>query len=922
MSGGGPPPERDEGEEFSTLIKALRDTDQRLEDLTSGEIDTVADREGRSFLLHRAQDRYRDSEAARQVAILNALPALVALLDARGVIISVNAAWRRFAVENRFAGVDGGIGLDYLAVCGSAMGVDAADYERIAVGVRAVLTDDAPSFSLEYSRDSPTTAERWYLLTVTPLDDTQRRGVIVMHLDVTLRRRDEDALRRFVVAMDTISDEIYLVDRSTMRYIHVNDAACRVRNRSREELLALGPEEVDSDSRVALIRTYDLIIASGAEAKPIELPRQRRDGTRGWIELRRHPQCIGERWTIVTMVRDITERKETEARIAYLSRVYAMLSGMNSLIVRARRRDVLYQEACRVAVEEGGFLLALIIVMEPEGVEVVPVAMAGKSEALVAATRARLAAKHAAPTALVLQALQQKKAMVSNDTQSDPMVEFADTHVEFGLHSMAVLPLIVSNRAIGVVALYAGERQFFQDDEMMLLTELVGDIAFAVDHIDKDEKLNYLAFYDVLTGLANRSLFLERVGLYLRSAAAEGRRVSVFLLDLQRFRNINDSLGRAADDALLRLVAEWFTRIVGDANLLARVAGDQFAVVLPETSQNDEISEFLERTMVAFQHHPFRLNDAVLRMDAKVGAAMFPDDGDSADVLYRNAEGALKRAKSGGDRYLRYTRQMNDSIASTLSLENQLRQALDEDQFVLHYQPKVNLASGKLCGAEALIRWNDPRTGLAPPGRFIAVLEETGLIHDVGRWALLTAIADYRRWCRAGLSEARIAVNVSTLQLRARDFTGELQRLIGVEGDIAAGLELEITEGIIMEDVKHSITTLHAIRALGVRVAIDDFGTGFSSLSYLSKLPVDTLKIDRSFVIEMAVSPEGLALVSTIINLAHALKLCVVAEGVETEEQARLLRLLNCDEAQGYLFSRPLPAAQFEATYIGSCTPA
>ncbi|MGA2024013.1 MAG: EAL domain-containing protein, partial [Steroidobacteraceae bacterium] len=257
-----------------------------------------------------------------------------------------------------------------------------------------------------------------------------------------------------------------------------------------------------------------------------------------------------------------------------------------------------------------------------------------------------------------------------------------------------------------------------------------------------------------------------------------------------------------------------------------------------------------------------------------------------------------------------------------LSLENQLRQALDEDQFVLHYQPKVNLASGKLCGAEALIRWNDPRTGLAPPGRFIAVLEETGLIHDVGRWALLTAIADYRRWCRAGLSEARIAVNVSTLQLRARDFTSELQRLIGGEEGIAAGLELEITEGIIMEDVKHSITTLHAIRALGVRVAIDDFGTGFSSLSYLSKLPVDTLKIDRSFVIEMAVSPEGLALVSTIINLAHALKLCVVAEGVETEEQARLLRLLNCDEAQGYLFSRPLPAAQFEATYIGSCTPA
>jgi EAL domain-containing protein (putative c-di-GMP-specific phosphodiesterase class I) len=228
----------------------------------------------------------------------------------------------------------------------------------------------------------------------------------------------------------------------------------------------------------------------------------------------------------------------------------------------------------------------------------------------------------------------------------------------------------------------------------------------------------------------------------------------------------------------------------------------------------------------------------------------------------------------------------------------------------------VNLASGKLTSAEALIRWNDPRTGLVPPLQFIPILEETGLIHEVGRWALHKAIEEYLRWRAAGLAAVRIAVNVSPLQLRDRGFVAEIAQVIGIHPLAAAGLELEITESVIMGDVKHSIATLQAIRAMGVTIAIDDFGTGFSSLSYLAKLPVDTLKIDRSFVIGMTVGPEGLALVSTVISLAHALKLKVVAEGVETEEQSSLLRLLDCDEMQGFLFSKPLPVEIFETKFL------
>jgi EAL domain-containing protein (putative c-di-GMP-specific phosphodiesterase class I) len=320
--------------------------------------------------------------------------------------------------------------------------------------------------------------------------------------------------------------------------------------------------------------------------------------------------------------------------------------------------------------------------------------------------------------------------------------------------------------------------------------------------------------------------------------------------------------------------------------------------------------------MASFLNHPFHLNDAVFRIAAKVGVAVFPDDGADADVLFKNAEAALKNAKASGERYLFYTHKMTESVAGKLTMENQLRHALERQEFVLHYQPKVHLASGKVTSAEALIRWNDPQTGLVLPGRFISILEETGLIYEVGQWALQKAIEDYLRWRSAGLAAVRIAVNVSPVQLRNRGFIAQIEQAIGIDVHAAAGLELEITESLIMDDVKHNIAILQRIRAMGVTIAIDDFGTGFSSLSYLAKLPVHTLKIDRSFIVDMTAGVQGVALVSTIIRLAHSLKLKVVAEGVETEEQSGILRVLKCDEMQGFLLSRPVPADIFELRFL------
>jgi diguanylate cyclase (GGDEF)-like protein len=649
----------------------------------------------------------------------------------------------------------------------------------------------------------------------------------------------------------------------------------------------------------------------------LELEMIRADGTTCWTSTLGEA-IRGADGAVVKLrgtVQDITERKESEARIVYLNRVHTVLSGINTLIVRVRDRDELFREACRIAVEAGGFHMAMIGIVDQSTLKVIPVASAGKDGELMTAIKALLSSNEDAPKTMVAQAIREKKGIVSNDTQSDPRLLLTRQYAGSGVRSLAILPLIVSDEAAGMLVLYAGESNFFHEEELKLLTELAGDIAYAIDHIVKQEQLDYLAYYDVLTGLANRRLFLERMALYMRNAASGGHKLALLLIDLERFKNINDSLGRPAGDALLKQVAEWLKHNMGGENLLARVGADHFAVVVPEVKHEGDLPKLFDKKSQAFLDHPFPLNDAVYRIAAKAGIALFPDDGADADTLYKNAEAALKKAKASGDRYLFYTQKMTEAVAGKLTLENQLRQAIDNGEFALHYQPKVNLASGKVTSAEALIRWNDPRTGLVPPGKFIPVLEETGLIYEVGRWALHQAIADYLRWRAAGLAVVRIAVNVSALQLHNPGFIAEIEQAIAIDAHAADGLELEITESLIMEDVKHCITTLQAIRAMGIIIAIDDFGTGFSSLSYLAKLPVDTLKIDRSFVIEMA-APEGLALVSTIIILAHALKLKTVAEGVETEDQASQLRSLSCDEMQGFLFSKPVPADIFEARFL------
>jgi len=912
--------------EITRLIQTFIDTGLRLEELTGGQIDSVAGPDGQMFLLRHAQDQLRQVEASRQIAILNTLPANIALLDNNGSIISVNEAWRVFADENTIQSSDHGVGLNYLEICDRADGADLIGAQQAAAGIRSVLDGSAKNFSMEYPCDAPT-EQRWFQMIVTRIitELDHSNGAVVMHQNITGRHRSKQemtkTLERLTEAQNIgkIGDWEWDIASGSITWssqvyaITGRDPVLGPPRDYEEQLIYY-----DAASQVLQREMVALTISSGKK-QGCELVVVRPDGEQLHVQAYALPKMAehGQVTGLYGTVQDITEGKNINLRIKYLNRVYAMLSSINTLMVRERDVNELYNAACRIAMETGGFKMALICIVDPATQLINLMASAGKDETLLAAIKQLILSNESATKTMIARAIREKTDVVSNNSQSDPQVLLGTVYANAGVRSQAVLPLMIANEVIGVFALYSSEVGSFHEEELMLLRELAGDIAFASDNIEKQKRIDYLAYYDLLTGLANRTLFHERLNQYIRSASNDGHKLALFVMNIERFKNLNDSLGRSAGDTLLRLVAEWLTRETGDVNLLARISADHFAMVLPQVKQEGSLERLLENAMKAFLEQPFHLVDTDYRISARVGAALFPDHGADAEILYSNAEAAMKQAKTKGIRYLFYTHSMTRSVASELTLENKLRRALNNGEFVLHYQPKVNLKTGKITSVEGLIRWNEPETGLVPPGRFIPILEETGLIYEVGRWVLYKAVDDYLRWCNTGLVVVPIAVNVSSLQLRHPGFIAEIAHAIGVDARAAAGLELEITESLIMEDIRHNITSLQAIRDMGVRIAIDDFGTGFSSLSYLAKLPMNTLKIDRSFIIEMTNSPEGLALVSTIITLAHSLRLLVIAEGVETEEQSRLLSLLNCDEIQGYLFSKPLPCEEFEARYLG-----
>ncbi len=426
-----------------------------------------------------------------------------------------------------------------------------------------------------------------------------------------------------------------------------------------------------------------------------------------------------------------------------------------------------------------------------------------------------------------------------------------------------------------------------------------------------EARINFLAYHDTLTNLPNRALFEDRLGLALNLAHRHGQMLAVLFVALDRFKKFTDTLGRAAGDEILRAVAIRLRTHIREGDTVGRFDSDEFSLLLNAVSGTEDAATAARAIQQALKP-PVRVGEQELYVTASIGIGLYPYDGADAQDLLKGAGAALYRAKQqGGNQYQFYTADMNARALKRLTLESSLRRALAGDELVLHYQPQVSGDTGRIVGVEALVRWRHPELGLIPPAEFIPLAEDTGLIEPIGAWVLRTALTQMQSWRARKLPVERIAVNLSARQFQQPDLVAMMAGLLAKTSAPAACLELELTESSIMHDRTGAVAALRELKAMGVRVAVDDFGAGYSSLAYLKHLPIDVLKIDQAFVREMTTDPNDAAIVMAIITLAHSLKLKVIAEGVETEEQQRFLRLLRCDEMQGYLFSRPLLAADF-----------
>jgi diguanylate cyclase (GGDEF)-like protein/PAS domain S-box-containing protein len=496
------------------------------------------------------------------------------------------------------------------------------------------------------------------------------------------------------------------------------------------------------------------------------------------------------------------------------------------------------------------------------------------------------------------------------------------THPDDQAAEEVQLERVINRRIEG----YSLDKRFIRQDGALLYasvsTRCVRQVNGIVDHFvtviqditerrQAAEHIEHLAYYDALTGLPNRSLLNDRLQQALLRAGREHNLAGMLLVDLDRFKLINDALGHKTGDLLLSEVAIRLQQCLGQCDTISRQGGDEFAILLPDLTSSDDATRVAQRMLDAMMQ-PFRLDGRELNITCSIGISLYPRDGRTIDSLTKNADTALYRAKDmGRNNYQFYLSGGTMLSRERLNLETDLRHAMNRRQLELYYQPKWDFCTDAITGAEALIRWNHPELGLVSPARFIPIAEESGLVLPMGEWILRAAVNEIGQLHREGFTGLRVAVNLSALQFRQPNLKDRVQEVLATSDFDPSCLELELTEGILMHNNEENMTALRAFKAMGVRIAIDDFGTGYSSLSYLQRFPVNVLKIDRAFVMDLPGNTSSAAIVDAIVTLAHGLDLEVVAEGVETPEQKAFLQTRGCDEGQGYYFGRPMPLAEF-----------
>lgn len=597
--------------------------------------------------------------------------------------------------------------------------------------------------------------------------------------------------------------------------------------------------------------------------------------------------------------RDVTDRKRQELRIERLNRALAFLSEANSAMLRIRAREELLEEACRIAIRMGGYAAATIYLKPAEGD--LPVVRRA-----VNAQRTRALPKESLEGGgTVARALRSGLPAVNEDHTAGPPSPERERLLQLGLRASAALPLLLDSTPVGVLHLHAAEAGVFESEELALLHQVAGNIAFALQYLHSKDTARYLQYFDPVTALPKRVLYLQRLTDAMNRAA--DRRLAVLVLDVKNLSVVNDSLGRAAGDLALQLIAERLKSRFGRSRCLAHLGGGTYATLHPDVP-GDAAANAVAAEVQRLFDEPFDLLEQEVPLTVRAGMAIYPEDGEDAPALLHRAETALAWAKEANHGHVRHNADMNVLASERLSMTSRLRRAVADRTFELHFQPKVALATGCVEGVEALLRWRDPERGYLPPSRFVPMLESEGLIDKVGRWALEQALAETADWRTPSGTPVAVAVNVSPVQFRSRAFVRDVLSLLPRADAARPRLELEITESMLMDNIDATVEMLEELREHGVAIHIDDFGTGYSSLQVLSRLPLDGLKVDRSFVNRLHTAAQERTVVQATISLAEGLGLKTIAEGVETKEQLRALHELGSNAVQGFLIRPPAPA--------------
>ncbi len=628
-----------------------------------------------------------------------------------------------------------------------------------------------------------------------------------------------------------------------------------------------------------------------------------------------------EQGTVTRLIganQDITERKHAEQSQVRLNRALKLLSDCNMALVHAVEEQALLSEICRLIVEQGGYRMAWVGYAEHNAEKTVrSVAHWGDDKDYLSGVGIRWSdtEQGRGPTGT---AIRTGLTDINQDYRTNPnMALWREAALASGYRSSIALALNNRTHMLGALTIYSVAADAFSAEEVKLLEELANDLAYGIEtlrtrikHAEAEKKLEFLAHHDMLTGLPNRLLLRDRYEQAIAQADRAHSGVAVLFLDLDNFKQVNDTLGHNYGDQLLVRVVERLRGCLRDADTISRQGGDEFVILLTNLRDLAVISGIAQQIVETFAA-PFEIDTYSINTTFSIGVSLYPDDGKEFDTLLSNADTALYQAKdSGRDTYRFFSDKMNIDAQEQLQLQGQLRNAVKNQEFILHYQPQIDIASGRFIGAEALVRWKHPELGLLPPDKFIPLAERSGLVIPIGDWVLNEACRQAQVWREKGHALV-MAVNLSALQFKRGNLLETVSHALKRSGLPAELLELELTESILLQDVDVAIKTLRSLKDMGVKLSIDDFGTGYSSLSYLKRLAVNKLKIDQSFVRDLAEASDSAAIVRAIIQLGHTLQLTVIAEGVETEAQLAFLRNYGCDEAQGYLYSRPVPASEF-----------